>query len=31
MPRTARASAANLCYQVLMNRGNNRPSVFHVD
>ena len=27
MPRTARASAANLCYHVL-NRGNNRASVF---
>ena len=30
MPRTARASAANLCYHVL-NRGNNRASVFHKD
>ena len=30
MPRTARASAANLCYHVL-NRGNNRASVFHED
>ena len=26
MPRTARASAANLCYHVL-NRGNNREPV----
>src|SRR5208283_4453043 len=30
MPRTARASAANFCYHVL-NRGNNRASVFHKD
>src|SRR5271166_3845403 len=30
MPRTVRASAANLCYHVL-NRGNNRASVFHKD
>src|SRR5271157_5829251 len=30
MPRTARASAANFCYHVL-NRGNNRVSVFHKD
>ena len=30
MPRTARASAANLCYHVL-NRGNHRASVFHKD
>ncbi len=30
MPRTARASAASLCYHVL-NRGNNRASVFHKD
>ena len=30
MPRTARASAANLCYHVL-NRGNNPASVFHKD
>ncbi len=30
MPRTARASAANLCYHVL-NRGNNRASVSHKD
>src|SRR5271157_5687971 len=30
MPRTARASAANLCYHVL-NRGNNRARVFHKD
>jgi len=30
MPRTARASAANLCYHVL-NRGNNRAAVFHKD
>ena len=28
MPRTARASAANLCYHVL-NRGNGRQRVFH--
>ena len=28
MPRTARASAANTCYHVL-NRGNNRNTVFH--
>ena len=30
LPRTARASAANLCYHVL-NRGNNRVSIFHKD
>ena len=30
MPRTAHASAANLCYHVL-NRGNNRAGVFHKD
>ena len=30
MPRTARASAANVCYHVL-NRGNNRAAVFHKD
>ena len=30
MPRTARASAANVCYHVL-NRGNNRARVFHKD
>src|SRR5271157_566284 len=30
MPRTARASAANLCFHVL-NRGNNRARVFHKD
>ena len=30
MPRTARASAANVCYHVL-NRGNNRACVFHQD
>ena len=30
MPRTARASAANLCYHML-NRGNNRASLFHKD
>ena len=30
MPRTARASAANLCYHML-NRGNNRARVFHKD
>ena len=30
MPRTVCASAANLCYHVL-NRGNNRASVFHKD
>src|SRR5271157_177808 len=30
MPCTARASAANPCYHVL-NRGNNRASVFHKD
>ena len=30
MPRTARAFAANTCYHVL-NRGNNRNTVFHKD
>ena len=30
MPRTARASAANVCYHVL-NRGNARATVFHDD
>jgi putative transposase len=30
MPRTARASAANVCRHVL-NRGNNRACVFHQD
>ena len=30
MPRTARASAANVCYHVL-NRGNARAEVFHKD
>jgi putative transposase len=30
MPRTARASAANVCYHVL-NRGDNRAAVFHRD
>ena len=30
MPRTARASAANVCDHVL-NRGNNRACVFHQD
>jgi putative transposase len=30
MPRTARASAANVCYHVL-NRGNARMTVFHKD
>jgi putative transposase len=30
MPRTARASAANVCYHVL-NRGNGRADVFHKD
>ena len=30
MPRTARASAVSPCYHVL-NRGNNRASVFHKD
>jgi putative transposase len=30
MPRTARASAGNICYHVL-NRGNGRAEVFHTD
>src|SRR6056297_3402699 len=30
MPRTARASAGNVCYHVL-NRGNGRQTVFHKD
>ncbi len=30
MQRTARASAANICYHVL-NQGNNRACVFHQD
>ena len=30
MPRTARASEANLCYRVL-NRGNARSVVFHME
>jgi putative transposase len=30
MPRTARASAANVCYHAL-NRGNHRAAVFHKD